>query len=271
LVKARYGELKRHLVARKRGETIEEDAAGEAPAAAAEDVAAAGSQGPTGPGWVIELKGYHYYNNRSLSRNERGANHVRFTFLQTLEEGTITLPDNEGNPVEFTMQELGIQFPLLLSDEGEPLTISVPNPDASHAQAGPGNMQSMMMGGEGLEGMEGDEGDEGTGFGPAQMVPGAIPGATPGAAANGKPPIPASFEVRRYSFTIQFCWQEKRLSDRLIVVAERKAKEAKEAEEAAKAAEAAQAESAAAAPAAGGDTGPADAAAVPEGAVEAGN
>lgn len=278
-IKGRYGELKRHLDARKRGETIEDPTVVEGEtteAAAAEDVAAAGAEGPSGPGWVIELKGYHYYNHRSLGRNERGANHVRFSFLKELEEGTIELPDGTMNADNtprletFTMKELGIQFPLLLSDEGEPQTVNVPNPDVSATQSGPSNMLS-MQGGGGFAGMD-DEGEEGNGFesGGAQMIPGAVPGAT--ATEDDEPAVPTTFQVRRYSFTIQFCWQEKRLSDRLIALQERRDKEAKEAEEAAaKAAEEAAAAGNADSLPVEGDIQPADAAAVPEGAVEAGN
>ncbi|MBP85396.1 MAG: pilus assembly protein PilM [Planctomycetaceae bacterium] len=269
IVKSKYGELKRHL----RGDTIEDPVATEGDAnvtVSAEDVAAAGSEGPTGPGWVIELKGYHYYNNRSLIRNERGANHVRFSFLKELEEGTIELPDGTMNPedntpnlVTFTMKELGIQFPLLLFDDGEPQTVTVPNPDVSPAQAQPGAGNMMSM--QGMEGFGGedDEGDDPYSSGTSQIVPGAVP--TEG---DGEPTVLASFQVRRYSFTIQFCWQEIRLRDRLIALEERKAKEA---EEAAAKAEAEAAAKAAEATAVGEDTEPADAAAVPEGAVEAGN
>lgn len=119
-------------------------------------------EGPEGPGWVIEMTGYHFYNNGGS-----GADHVRRTLLRNLAMGTVKLPvDDKGNFMEFTMKELGISFPILSTDSGQRQDAQIDNPEY-RADAGP-------------------------------------------SADN-----PAKIKGRKYTFTVQFCWQEKKLSDRL--------------------------------------------------------
>jgi type IV pilus assembly protein PilM len=183
--------------------------------------------GPTGPGWVVEMKGYHYFKNDRKSLRVGGANHVRNNFLRLLEEGTVELPVENGARTEkFTMKEMGIQFPILASDEGEPVEVTVPNPDVQPTE---GDMQG------GVE--SGADGTESY----SQMTPSFGPRSGPGVtgpanpAANGakekteEEQAPPFFKVRRYGFTIQFCWQEKRLSERLKIREEEEAKKKAEA------------------------------------------
>jgi len=191
-------------------------------------------EGPSGPGWVIEVTGYHYYNK---SRSAGGAVHVRSTFLKELKDGSVVLPvTSDGSQMrEFTMNDLGIQFPILAIDSGQPTPAKVPNPefegrDATGAMGSPSygstDYPGAMAGGMGYPGMSGP-GMAAPGLGAPGMGPSGRPGATVAAdGADGEdaevedvqPPV---FDVLKHSFTVQFCWQEKRLTERLQEIAER--------------------------------------------------
>jgi hypothetical protein len=72
--------------------------------------------GPTGEGFVIEMEGHHFHND---DRNQ-GAVFVRNTFIANLQNKVIQLPvyDDQGRPgmAAFTMKELGVDFPVIISD-----------------------------------------------------------------------------------------------------------------------------------------------------------
>lgn len=100
--------------------------------------AAATPAAPTGASWVIELQGYHYYNNPDRVGLD-GNNHTRrylttaFRDPSLLPPDVITrsikLPDPEtGEMIDFTPAELGISYPLML-DIGTAVESSIPNPD----------------------------------------------------------------------------------------------------------------------------------------------
>ncbi len=50
--------------------------AGKVPDSVAAEALAAAETGPSGPGWVIQFRGYHYFNNPERP-GEEGSNHVR--------------------------------------------------------------------------------------------------------------------------------------------------------------------------------------------------
>jgi type IV pilus assembly protein PilM len=185
-----------------------------APAAPAADAAAGAVTGPTGPGWIIELRGYHFYNSNT---KVYGAVHVRNTILKNLRDGVVTLPVDHGERLEqFTMPELGILFPILVMDDGQPRKEKVPNPDfdPKSAVAGMGDAGSMGMGMSGAGGMASmpSSGFGNSGFG--SSGPGA-PGAAADPTKKKEDEIPPFFTVPKYSFVIQFCWQPKRISERM--------------------------------------------------------
>ncbi|XZE51921.1 type IV pilus assembly protein PilM [Planctomycetaceae bacterium SH139] len=205
--------------------------------------------GPTGPGWVVTLRGYHYHNSLEKHVGDEGGAYVRRTLLDKLLEGAIELPDGKGGSTTFTMAELGVTYPVMLSDP-TPKEVKVPNPDYEAPDGGgmggmggmgpggmgggPGGMGGMGPGGMG--GGLGGMGDGGEGGYPGSG--GGYPGS--GGAGNGdddedditKQP---TLEVRKFSFTMQFFWSPKPLSARLEekAAAEKAAAEAKAAEEAA--------------------------------------
>ena len=174
-------------------------AAGEASAAAAQPVAGAspefagggyGSEeqlvpGPNGPGWVIRIRGHHFFNSDIRNRK---AQYVRNTLIKALEDGELELPNGPNRGAStVSMKELGIMFPMLLrSEEDFQNRASVPNP----------NYDEMAV----LAQIE-----------EAQRA--VDEGRQPDESAEA---IEEEFVlVPKYSFTVQFYWQEKPLSQRL--------------------------------------------------------
>jgi type IV pilus assembly protein PilM len=182
---------------------------------------------PTGPGWIVEIRGYHYYNDPK-DRANSGAAHVRNTLIKELENGFVEVPGGPGQPLQrFTMKELGIGFPIQAYNP--PIQkIPLANPNfVSPAKAAAGSATG------GLGGTAGGFGGAAGGFG-APVNPND-PTAVP-----FDPENPPYFEVTRYDFVIQFVWQEKPLNVRLEA-RRQKLLEAQQAAEAAAAAQAAQA------------------------------
>ncbi|WP_146404046.1 type IV pilus assembly protein PilM [Planctomycetes bacterium CA13] len=82
--------------------------------------------GPSEAGWVIEIQGYHYFNSPEEMGKE-GNNHIRNTLTTNFLLKPIVLPDDKGNLVNFTPQEFGLSYPILLKD-ATPLPVAIPNP-----------------------------------------------------------------------------------------------------------------------------------------------
>ena len=174
-------------------------AAGEANAAAAQPVAGAspefagggyGSEeqlvpGPNGPGWVIRIRGHHFFNSDIRNRK---AQYVRNTLIKALEDGELELPNGPNRGAStVSMKELGIMFPMLLrSEEDFQNRASVPNPNYDE-MAVLAQIEEAQRAVD--EGRQPDENAEA---------------------------IEEEFVlVPKYSFTVQFYWQEKPLSQRL--------------------------------------------------------
>ena len=68
-----------------------------------------GVEPPAGPGWVFQIRGYHYHN--SGIPDDEGAQYVRKTLLTNLAEMKLQLP---GEEKELSMAERGIMFPVLV-------------------------------------------------------------------------------------------------------------------------------------------------------------
>lgn len=73
--------------------------------------------GPTGPGWVIQLRAHHFRNQRDDANS--GPTYVRNTLIKKLREGEqeIMLPVAGGKPGEtkaFKIRDLGLKYPVLV-------------------------------------------------------------------------------------------------------------------------------------------------------------
>ena len=84
-----------------------------APGTPAAAGAAGETTGPTGEGWVVQLRGYHYHNkNRGLE----GAGYVREKFLKKLDAGKVELPVGKNHALEFVpIKDLGVSYPVLIN------------------------------------------------------------------------------------------------------------------------------------------------------------
>ena len=69
-------------------------------------------EGPSGPGWVIQLTGYHYHNS---DRSNEAGQFVNNTLIKNLKEGSVELPDGENDAlIKVPMADLGISHPWLV-------------------------------------------------------------------------------------------------------------------------------------------------------------
>ena len=65
---------------------------------------AGGPQQPTGPGWIIQIKGHHFHNATDIN-TVRGAEYVRTTLIQKLRTGKVKLAGGDkGGTEEVSMQ-----------------------------------------------------------------------------------------------------------------------------------------------------------------------
>lgn len=172
--------------------------------------------GPEGPGWVIELRGYHFFNE---DPETWAGTHVRDTLLKNLREGTLSLPTELGEALEeFTMEELGIGYGILAVERLIDHNHRVPNPYYEPPAGAPGGGMGPGMGlgpgmgmGAGMEGL-GGLGGFGGGQQPQTGSP-KKPRSKPGVDEEAE--NPRFFPAPKYSFVVQFCWQERLLAERL--------------------------------------------------------
>ena len=184
------------------------DAAAPMDAAASVDPAATGDTSGgslTGPGWVVQLTGYHYHNGDQS--NERGE-FVKSTLIKNLEEGTVQLPDGpQGKLVDVPMKDLAISHAWLAQDPK--LVPELIDPEAVSQDP------NAAGGGRGGNEMYGGRGDGGA------------------AAAGQGGPGSKLIKVSRYNFVVQFVWQPKTRAERKKLADDRAAAEKAAAEAAA--------------------------------------
>ncbi|WP_197442942.1 type IV pilus assembly protein PilM [Lignipirellula cremea] len=150
--------------------------------------------GPTGPGWVIEIRGYHFHNSSTNVEGGSGYTYLRNTLIEQLKKGTVRLPKEaavdgrEPAMVEYTMEELGIRFPVV-----------VENNDIEHRF----QIKNERYVPPSVAGRNDGSGEDGAG------VPRNDAAVVPDDGSN-----PQRFDAPKYEFVIQFCWQEKRLHER---------------------------------------------------------
>ena len=150
--------------------------------------ASAGAAGVSGPGWVIQLVGYHFHNNSKTNQKlveYEGKQFIESTFCKSLENGSVQLPDGpNGQLVDVPISALGIGYPVVVTKERiEDVPYLAESGDAKEAGRG----------------------------GSERFAPQGLRGG-PGAVAGPKPP--KTLNLRQYDFVIQFCWQPKPRGER---------------------------------------------------------
>jgi len=198
---------------------------------------------PTGPGWVVEIKGYHYYNGTEKKGRE-GAAHVTNYLVEFLENGTIKLPgEKPGEVREMSMFDLGVRRPVLINRTAQPKRDNkVPNPEyirlleergirapagfGSGGGSGPsltgggfGGGPSLGAGGAAGGGSEPESGG-GLGLGGGLGTGGGVAGGGgPAGGGGGGGPVmpeikdaqgnivPPDFPAPKFDFIVQFAWK----------------------------------------------------------------
>ncbi|MFN0021603.1 MAG: pilus assembly protein PilM [Pirellulaceae bacterium] len=143
--------------------------------------------GPTGAGWVVEVKGHHFFHDPKDPR-AGAAWHVRNTLMKNLKSMPIRLPSETAMPGEsandefFTPEELGIGYVILIKD---PILrdVKIPNPNAVA-------VEKPSIGGIGASGDKAKKEEK------------------------EDPDNPVFFPAKQYDFIVQFVWQEKPLRAR---------------------------------------------------------
>lgn len=159
------------------------NAGGDPNAAAADPNAAAPADGPTGEGWVFQILGYHYHN-KDADRSMIGAQYVRNTFIENLENVPVELPAVSTKPAERVLaKDLGIHNPVLINP-GKIYDHKVPDEEAI------AKLQANQ---------------------PAPAAAGGRPRPGEGFGGEGMP----TKDLRRFDFELQFSWQETPASKRL--------------------------------------------------------
>lgn len=158
--------------------------------------------GPSGPGWVIEIKGHHYFNGPQIRAAGTGAgNYVRRTIMKKIldKDSKVWLPMPPGSEqkyMRFSVEELGFSYPALVVDNLPDYGNRVPN--VNH----PAYSGDSGAGGPGA-------GGPGAG-GPGEGGPGDDSG---GPEDGGDEPL--DFAAPRYDFVLQIVWQPTGLRERL--------------------------------------------------------
>ncbi|MGQ9575914.1 MAG: pilus assembly protein PilM [Thermoguttaceae bacterium] len=118
----------------------------------------AAKRGIQGPGWLIQIVGYHFHN-RDIPGVLQGAEYVRRAFLDKLRNGKVFLPVDPADPNSrgewFALKDLGIRYPVLVAP-GDIHEIWVENPliePSAPPGYGPGTMGPRMPGAQAMPGM----------------------------------------------------------------------------------------------------------------------
>lgn len=91
---------------------------------------------PSGPGYVVQLRGYHLHNN---DPRDQGVHFLRRTLIQALDGATVKIPAAAGDgrgTIEVPIRDLGILYPVVVT-EFPPMEVKVPNPKALFDPARP--------------------------------------------------------------------------------------------------------------------------------------
>ncbi len=84
--------------------------------------------GPSGAGWVIQLRGYHFHNEDILNRT---SGYLYSTLIENLQNKVVTVIDPRGNKLEVPIKELGIGYPVILTDNETYRQVQVPDNDGN--------------------------------------------------------------------------------------------------------------------------------------------
>ena len=164
-----------------------------------------------GPGWVIQLTGYHYHN---LDQNNQTRRFVNNTLIKNLEERTVQLPDGpDGQMIDVPLADLRISHPWVV--EGKPLRDEVIDPNAPNEFV-PGVLAATVARDMAAADTDGEGGYGGSRNGASAAGRGEADGQAEG---NEKLPL---IHLKRYDFVVEFFWQPTPRSERVELARQRK-------------------------------------------------
>ncbi len=153
-----------------------------------------GAGGLSGPGWVVQLTGFHYHNTEE---SDQTMGFVNSTLIKNLKEGFVELPDGpKGELLQVSFSDLGISHPWLVDGskiEKVQIDLEAGLPGATNNT---GNNTGGEFGGE-------------FGGGPAGRR-------TTGTGEEGEEVESSIVALEKYSFIVQFVWKETPQSARLL-------------------------------------------------------
>ncbi len=148
----------------------------------------------SGPGWVVELKGYHFFNSEKQRLvSLHGLEFVRKFVLDSLVHSTVKLPNKDGVIEEYKLEDIGIYYPTMVSDKSKTVDVEIRNPkfgrqgkDRSDDPAVPPDTSDESKDDPAVPPDTSDESKDESGKGP-----------------ETKSESPEFFAVKRFDFTIQ--------------------------------------------------------------------
>jgi type IV pilus assembly protein PilM len=200
-----------------------------------------------GPGWVIQLRGHHFFNSEEQVRQSRHElKFVKDTLLDTMLNGTIVLTNAAGQPEEYKFEDIGIYYPTVVWEKRAEL-VNIPNPKfgrQGRERDDPNNPAGDPPAGDDATGQESPpaegaetppaEGAETPPAGGAETPPpadGTAPpnGDAPATQTPGSTATVEFFQARKYEFVLQMAFIPTSAAQRDANKAERLKREAEEA------------------------------------------
>ncbi len=178
-------------------------------------------EGPSGAGWVVQVTGYHYHNNKKLDPRQRGYEYLRNTLLANLSQWNLL---REGQTIE--IGQAGIGYPLIVKFKNT----EDYNPEMSSSSP------TFAVGSGGTSSPGGRQGGQFMEQFPSPELNQGIPRGAEGELVD--PIEKARREVRlpRFDFQLQFVWKDYTAEEKAAATA-KKLEEEKKAQEAAQAAQ----------------------------------
>lgn len=177
-------------------------------AESATDSAAVGVEGPSGPGYVVQVGGYHFHNWDAPDKGTWGAQYLRDTFMAALHDNQVFLPRGEvaegEEPMELvSLKDLGIGFPALI-DPPRPVVMELKNPNLEGG--GRSAARTFDDGGGVDEGSDMDMEEPGGG-GAGDGGAGVARGAPRRVVAERNQEANPVVRLGRFDFVVQFAWK----------------------------------------------------------------
>ncbi len=187
----------------------------------------------SGPGWVIQLQGHHFYNSEEVRRrSEHGIEFVKQYLLDRMLNGTVSLPNQNGAMEDYRLEDVGLYYPTVVAESPLQFNYKIPNPlFGREGRERDDEAADGADNGDSAESGQDNPGSDGNTSGGENTPPGGEDQNPDGADKNSDEPAKPveSFEVVRYNFILQMAHIPTTAAQRDANKAARLAAEAEEA------------------------------------------